>query len=156
MSTPQIDTNKSHKLLSKWIAETLQTDVEKLDKADGNADGKINLYKLQKDVYKGRIIQGRGYLNCENAWFIDNGDGKIGEGDLFLHSDGYYKVNYDYAFRFTHLFKPVRTTDKSGPDADSTSALPPEVQNIKKNVERFKGASFKKIEEILRSLPGCR
>lgn len=161
MSTPIID---SRTTLAKWIARTLQTDVKTLDKVDGEKDRAINLWSLYRSkAFKDRIIKGRGYGNCENAWFIDNGDKKVGENDLFLHFDGFYslrmpsgKATRTFGFRWTRLFRKIRKTRKMGYEARFISALTPGAQKIKITVEKYKGRSFKKIEAALKSLPGCK
>ena len=76
--------------LSKKIADMLGITVEQLDKVDGKADDMVEVNKLSEKFDKIVKIPGGG--QCENAYLIDNGDGIIGVGDLFIHADGKYVV----------------------------------------------------------------
>lgn len=78
---------------AKALAKALETSEEQLDKMDGE-DGEIYI-KLLSEKMKDRIKGGDicTFRKTEKEevsgtmYFVDNGDGKIGKGDLLLHWD---------------------------------------------------------------------
>jgi hypothetical protein len=98
------------------VAKVLGKNVNELDAMDGKKDGQINLYELARSnnhivgPEKTREVAGE----C-NMYLIDNGDDKVGEGDLFLNADGWYKESSEWAYRSAFLFQP-RTVQKKPSD----------------------------------------
>lgn len=155
MDTPKIDIKVQPKL-AELLAKTLQVKVKALDKLDGNEDESISLHDIlhKEGAFRDRIIQAKRPESGEIIYFIDNGDKKIGKGDLFLHADGFYGVNTSKgkqpAFRFARLFEKALRTKRSSRAARNRSALPPEVQAIKAFAESNRGKNYYAMRSKLR------
>ena len=113
----------------------------------------------------GRISKPFGYHSgvCENVYVIDDGDGRLGGEDLFLHADGYYQekvtrssgflglgstTSLEFAFRFTTLFNAF-FQKVSGYEAAKSSNLPANVEGIVQSLMQYKGEPFTKAESVL-------
>lgn len=154
MSTPFIREGHSAAIaLSKFFRKSF----DELDAADGEKDGGISLGAANNN-YSG-LMANSDFASkiahplsmhmlmggiCENIFVIDNGDGKIGEGDLLLHADGYYQekgkvssgflgvfpaYSLDFAFRVAPLFSP-RFQKVSGYEAAESDDMSANVEPI--------------------------
>ena len=140
MGTPGIPKNSA---LAKSLAETLGTTVEALHRQFKYGDQGISFFNLKEsDAYKNRVSKGRHIGPCENAYVVDNGDGKISKGDLFLHVDGLFQINCKYAFRFVKLGEKHSVQKSNGCEARKNPALTPEAQEILAAVTSAMGKPF--------------
>lgn len=183
MSTPFINI-KAQPILANCLAKTLQRTVDDLDELDGKKDGSISMDRIsQADAFKDKILRrsganvipvpeggykdnqtySAGELRPITSFLIDNGDNKIGKGDLFLDFDWAYKVNTgkgkQYAFRFALLFEKAPVADGFRHRARNESALPEGAWELKKQVELNRGKSLQFIRSIFRDfkyLPNLR
>ena len=142
MGTPGIPKNSA---LAKSLAETLGTTVEALHR-QFKAGDQINFYSLKEsDAYKDRVSKGRGFGDCENAYVVDNGDGKISKGDLFLHVDGLFQINCKYAF--TEVSGSLNSCERFESKSISTILFLPitfDLYSMKNSIASFK--NFDKVE----------
>ena len=140
MGTPWIVTKSE---VAGQLAKTLGTSVEELDRlSDRGINGQIFFRDFVNDTpFKGRVVDfssGFDSNPCVFSFFSDNGDGKIGKGDLFVYAaqDYYkqYKSSQDYskAYRFAKLFE-----DKS--------SLPADMAKILRAAETLKGKPFQSL-----------
>lgn len=156
MSTPNISTKSS---LAEALATALGKSVAELDAMGGPTDGQIEFYSIARGEgrlsLKSRIVpeEGIGYCTCENAFIVDNGDGKISAGDLFLHADGYYMEDGEYAFRFAKLFEPRTVQKKLGLNAERESAnLPVDAALVLGAIEMMRGESVRTISDAMKKV----
>lgn len=148
MSTPGISTNSD---LARELAKALSKEVSRLDEMDGEKDNVIWIGGLKNNSsLRDRIFMFStrpGYEICENAFLVDNGDGKIGNGDIFLHADGYHQQKDGrYAFRFAKLFAPRQLQEKQGSEAAASADLPVRINGmLLAPIESQKGKNFKDV-----------
>ena len=149
MSTPMIERNSA---LARTLAETLGTTAEALSKqfsVSGWGKEYISILSLKNSkAYGKRVLDSYLYGKCgkcENAYYVDNGDGKIGNGDLFLHSDGYFKVNREHAFRFVEVGKRYAVQESSKPwEGSNNPNLTQEAHEVLTAILTKKGHPFTK------------
>ncbi len=118
MGVPNVDIKTK---VGQAMTKALKMTPDQLDKADGTKDGEFDMYRIvsvymkqpQKieELRKRIIAPNHRSSRCMNVYFVDNGDGKISAGDLFLHADGYYgernsKGQDQYAYRLAWLCAP--------------------------------------------------
>lgn len=154
MSMPLIATDSK---LAKVLAKTLNTKVDILaEKFGGPGEGNdhIDIYSMDKSKkYKDKIYYAGDDFGCDKclyAFFVDNGDGKIGKGDLFLHFDGYYGSGEDGifeeeeepTFRYVKVGEKYEVQDESGWDARVNPKLTKEADKLLQAALAVKGKSF--------------
>lgn len=142
--------------LAKTLARTLKVSVRKLDGMDGKQDSFIDLNAINraknklglgKRIFHAWVPHHEKYGTCTNGgFFIDNGDGKIGKGDLFvfyLHQ-GFANCNM---YRSALLFKPrkVQSPNARPPRGKSYRCEPiisSGENHLLKKIEALKGKSY--------------
>lgn len=154
MGMPLIATDSK---LAKAFAKTLNTKVDILAEkfgGPGEGDDRIDIYSMEKSKkYKDKIYYAGDDFKCDKcmyAFFVDNGDGKIGKGDLFLHFDDFYGSGEDGifegdeepTFRYVKIGKKYEVQDESGWDARINPKLTKEADEILKAVLAVKGKTF--------------
>ena len=100
------------------VAKVLGKKVNELDAMDGEKNGQVNIYKLAQS--DSRIVgpkKTRDVAGECNMYLFDNGDGKVGKGDLFLNADGWYKESGKDVYRSAFLFQPRTVQKKSSDDS---------------------------------------
>lgn len=142
MGTPIIPVKSD---LANTLAKTLNSTPKKLDKLDGQKNGEISIRGLNlPNVIELDVLTG-----CWVNILIDNGDGKIGKGDLFLQGyPPYIKKNvkkgaHNHEFRFAKLFEPHHFQKKKKNNR-SDPKLPFESKKLLKTIESRKGKPYDK------------
>lgn len=139
MGTPNISVKSQ---LAGVLAKTLNTTPEKLDKMDGKKDGNIRIRGLELP----NVVEADLGTGCWITILVDNGDGKIGKGDLFLagHPPYLKKADtYNYEFRFAKLFEQ-RKVQQKGKYSNEDPNLPFESHRLLKVIESHKGRPYDK------------
>jgi len=160
MGVPNVKLNSK---VGKALAKTLGMTPDKLDRADGLKDGEFNMSRIvsiytkqssQIVKLRKRIIAPHHASKCENVYLVDNGDGKIGKGDLFLHADGYYseKSASGYSYRMARLFAPRKIQSKSGSAARKNPKITPQENKWLKAFEALKGQTYASVKGKLKAV----
>ncbi len=154
--------------LARTLAKTLKVPIRKLDEMDGKRDTFIDLPEIErsksklglgKRIFHAWVPPHEKYGTCTNGgFFIDNGDGKIGKGDLFV-----FYLTQAFAnctmYRFARLFKPRKV--------ESPKVRPPRGKfyrcgatvsrgenHLLKKIEKLKGKSYS--DKAVRFILSCR
>jgi len=129
------------------LAKTLGSTVDELYGQFKDKDGYFDFQALkQNSRYANRIYDPYKYsLSCgkiENLYIVDNGDGKIGAGDLFMKGDGYYMQKDEMAFRYAVLGEKYETTQNEPWKCESDSRLTSEDVELLSAVLSLRSQSF--------------
>jgi hypothetical protein len=159
MGVPSIPTKSP---LATLLANTLGTTVKSLYKKYGykapSGERRISVVDLKYSRAYGnwkRITKGQGYGKCENTYLIDNGDGAIGNGDLYLHADGFYVKDGRYFYRYVKLGDSY-SVQKGKQDDYKNPDLTKEAHEVLKKIEDAKGQPFNRSTFIKIFKKACK
>ncbi|MBN1282623.1 MAG: hypothetical protein JXA24_02475 [Proteobacteria bacterium] len=129
------------------LAKTLGTTVGDLYGQFKGEEGAIDLEALkQSQRYAGRIYDPYRYtIPCErleNFYVVDNGDGKVGDGDLYMKADGYLIPDGQMEFRHAILGGKYETTGKEPWQSNDDPRLTAEDERLLSAVISLKGQAF--------------
>lgn len=131
------------------LAKTLGTTVDDLYGQFKCEDGTIDFEALkQSQRYTGRIYdpyKGMNRLWCErveNFYVVDNGDGKVGDGDLYMKADGYLIPDGQMEFRHAILGRKYEKTGKEPSQSKDDLRLTLEDERILSAVCTLRGQIF--------------
>lgn len=128
--------------LGKALAATLGKAPADLAKASGG-NGKLDMDKLREAFPDRFIFIGEKHASaCWEAWAVDNGDAKIGDGDLLLE----WRLSCQYKQKpdqnhpgFTALFGDVPVQCLKPAERKGSAA---EVEALAKNLKGLEGRSW--------------